>query len=105
MVASPRIAEIQLAGQNMDSLAERGYFRIGGYTSGISETTIGRVIIPFVNWPQWLQIAVILPHALLGFIATLLWWPKSQENWRRFAIVAAYFLVFFLGMRFVFNAR
>ena len=58
----------------------------------------------FSAWPHWLQVAVVLPHALLGFVATLLWWPSSSRGWRNFAIVAAYLIVFYLVMRYVFAA-
>jgi len=58
----------------------------------------------FSEWPHWLQLAVIIPHGLLGFVMTLLWWPRSPENRRRFGILAAYLLVFYLVMRFVFKA-
>jgi len=58
----------------------------------------------FSDWPGWLQTLVVLPHAILGFVATLLWWPKSKEGWRKFGFVAAYLLVFYLVMRFVFKA-
>jgi hypothetical protein len=58
----------------------------------------------FSDWPGWLQTLVVLPHAILGFVATLLVWPKSTEGWRKFGFVAAYLLVFYLVMRFVFKA-
>lgn len=59
----------------------------------------------FSEWPHWVQVAVILPHALLGFVATWLWWPKTDAAWRKFGFVAAYLLVFFLVMRYVFEAK
>lgn len=62
------------------------------------------VITPFSKWPGWLQTLVIAPNALLGFVATWLWWPKSKKEWNRFGIVAAYLIVFYLVMRFVFHA-
>jgi hypothetical protein len=63
------------------------------------------VIIPFAQWPNWLQVVVLVPHGLFGFIATWFWWPRSEKGWKRFGIVAAYLFVFFLVMRFAFNAR
>jgi phosphoglycerol transferase MdoB-like AlkP superfamily enzyme len=63
------------------------------------------VITPFSEWPKWLQVLVIVPHGLLGFIATWFWWPKSKKGWNRFGIVAVYLLMFYLVMRFVFHAR
>jgi hypothetical protein len=59
----------------------------------------------FSHWPHWLQVLVIAPHAILGFVATWLWWPKSKESSRRFGFVATYLFVFYLVMRFVFKAR
>ena len=58
----------------------------------------------FSDWPVWLQMLVVVPHAIIGMIATLLWWPKSTKEWRRFGIVAAYLLMFYLIMRYVFKA-
>ena len=58
----------------------------------------------FAEWPTWLQTLVLLPHAVLGFVMTIVWWPKSGQGWRRFGILAAYLLVFYLVMHFVFKA-
>jgi len=43
----------------------------------------------FSEWPSWLQALVVAPHALLGFVAVWLWWPKSEESRRRFGYVEA----------------
>jgi hypothetical protein len=59
----------------------------------------------FSDWPGWLQTLVLVPHCILGFVAFWLWWPKSKESWRKFGFVAAYLLVFYLVMRYVFGAR
>jgi hypothetical protein len=59
----------------------------------------------FQNWPEWLQVLVILPHSILGFVATWLWWPKTDKGWRKFGFVAAYLFLVFLVMRYVFDAR
>jgi len=53
--------------------------------------------------PQWLQILIILPHGLLGFVDFWFWWQKTVDERRKFGIVAAYLLVFYLVMRFVFK--
>jgi hypothetical protein len=58
----------------------------------------------FADWPGWVQALVVLPHAILGFAATWLWWPKTKKGWLRFGLVAAYLLLFFLVMRYVFGA-
>jgi hypothetical protein len=58
----------------------------------------------FADWPEWLKATVIIPHALLGFIAVWLWWPKSGKEWRKFGFVAGYLFVFYLVMHFVFHA-
>ena len=67
--------------------------------------TIESRMTDFSQWPHWLQVLIIAPHTILGFVATLLWWPKSKESRRRLGFVAMYLLVFFLVMRFVFHAR
>jgi len=58
----------------------------------------------FSEWPAWLQAVVVVPHALLGFCAVWLWWPKSDKDWRKFGFVARYLLIFYLVMHFVFQA-
>jgi len=58
----------------------------------------------FSDWPVWLQALVVVPHGLLGFVAFWLWWPKSDKEWRKFGLVAAYLLAFYLIMHFVFHA-
>jgi len=59
----------------------------------------------FSQWPGWVQTLVIAPHAILGFIMTWLWWPKTARDRRRFGILAAYLLAFLLVMLFVFDAK
>lgn len=61
-------------------------------------------MIRFADWPQWLQAIVIVPHVILGFVATWFWWPKSNAGWLKFGLVAGYLLVFFLVMHYVFGA-
>ena len=60
---------------------------------------------PFAAWPPWLQFVVMAPNAVLAFLTCWLWWPKSDREWRRFGFVAAYLLIFFGVMRFVFGFR
>jgi hypothetical protein len=36
---------------------------------------------------------ILVPHGLLGWCMVWLWWPKSDEGWRRFGILAVYLLV------------
>jgi hypothetical protein len=55
----------------------------------------------FDQWPGWVQTIVILPNAILGYIATWLWWPKSERGRKKFGFVAAYLLLFLLAMHFV----
>jgi hypothetical protein len=62
-------------------------------------------ITKFDDWPHWLQVVVIVPHGLLGMFATLVWWPKSDRGWRRLGFVAAYLLIFYCVMHFVFQAK
>jgi hypothetical protein len=58
----------------------------------------------YSQWPRWVQAAVIISHVLLGMAATLLWWPRTEADWRRLRIVAIYLLVFYIVMRFLFKA-
>lgn len=48
------------------------------------------------HWPNWLKWVVVVPHAVAGFVMTLLWWPKSDRDWGRFAYMAVYLFVFYL---------
>jgi len=57
----------------------------------------------YSQWPRWLQAVVVIPHVLLAMFATIVWWPKSKEDWRRFSVVAVYLLLFYLVMRFIFK--
>ena len=61
------------------------------------------MITPYSEWPTWLQALVLTPHALLLGFATWIWWPKSNREWRKFALVMAYLIVFYLIMHFVFE--
>jgi hypothetical protein len=61
------------------------------------------VIVPYSEWPQWLQILIWTPNALLAGFACWAWWPKSSREWRRFGLVGAYLVVFLLVMVFVFH--
>jgi hypothetical protein len=47
---------------------------------------------------------VVAPHGLLGAVMFLVWWPKSEKEWRRFGILATYLAGFYLVMHFVFKA-
>jgi hypothetical protein len=58
----------------------------------------------FSEWPMWVKVAIVGPHALLGFVACWLWWPKSDQARRKFGFVALYLLLFYLVMHFVFGA-
>jgi hypothetical protein len=60
-------------------------------------------ITPYAQWPYWLRFVVVAPNALLAGITCWIWWPKTDRGWRRFGLVAAYLLVFFLVMHFIFK--
>jgi hypothetical protein len=66
---------------------------------------IRNVIIPFSDWPRWLQVLIWTPNALLAGYACWGWWPKSKREWNKFGFVMAYLIVFFLVMRYVFQDR
>ena len=61
-------------------------------------------MIKFSEWPRWVQFVVVFPHVLIGFLMFWVWWPKSDGERRRFGILAAYLVIFYLMMRFVFKA-
>ena len=62
-------------------------------------------ITKFDDWPYWLQVMVIAPHALLIAFALWLWWPKTDEGWRKIGFVCAYLVFFLLIMHFVFGVN
>ncbi len=64
---------------------------------------ISDVIIPYSDWPGWIQVLIVAPNALLAGYACWAWWPKSKREWNKFGFVIAYLVVFFLVMRFVFH--
>jgi hypothetical protein len=63
------------------------------------------MISPVSEWPIWLVIVVFAPHAILMGILTWVWLPKTNKDWRRFGIVFAYLVVFYLVMYYVFHFR
>jgi hypothetical protein len=63
------------------------------------------VITPVSEWPNWLQILVFPPHAILLGVSTWMWWPKTNKEWRRYGFVLAYLIVFYLVMYYVFHLR
>jgi len=60
-------------------------------------------VIPYPEWPAWLQMLVMVPNALLAGYAFWAWWPKSKREWNRFGWVMAYLIAFFSVMIFVFH--
>jgi hypothetical protein len=54
---------------------------------------------------MWLQVLVLVPHGVLGFVAFWFWWPKSKKEWHRFGLVAGYLLMVYLVLRYVFDLR
>ena len=61
------------------------------------------MITPFAQWPSWLQTLILAPNALLAGIMCWFWWPKSNREWNKFGILAAYLIVFFVVMHYVFK--
>ena len=52
--------------------------------------------IKIETWPMWLQIVVMVPHALLAGALLWLWWPRESAKQRRwFLALSAYFLLFY----------
>lgn len=63
------------------------------------------MIVPYSDWPGWLQVLIMAPNALLAGYTCWAWWPKSSREWRKFGFVLAYLVVFFSAMVFVFHLR
>ena len=55
------------------------------------------------DWPVCLQFVVFGPHAILAGILMWVWWPTSDKGLRRFAILAAYLVAFYLVMHYYFG--
>ena len=62
------------------------------------------MITPVSEWPNWLQILVFAPNAILAGVL-MWWWPKTSTGWRRFGIALAYLIVFYVVMYYVFHFR
>ncbi len=45
----------------------------------------------YSEWPQWLQLLVMVPHGILLCVLAWLWWPRSDEG-RRTAVFAFLYL-------------
>jgi hypothetical protein len=63
------------------------------------------MITPYSDWPHWLQLVVVIPNGLLAGFMMWVWWPKSNRGWNRFGWLAAYLLIFWFVMFFVFHIR
>jgi hypothetical protein len=50
-----------------------------------------------------IYVLVVAPNALLAGFSCWIWWPTSNREWRRFGLVAAYLIVFYAVMHFVFK--
>ena len=61
------------------------------------------VIVPFADWPRWLQILVMLPNCILSYFVLYVWWPKTKKEWRKLEIALAYMIVNLLVLIFVFH--
>ena len=57
------------------------------------------------DWPFWVQLLVFGPHAILMGVLLWVWWPKSDKEWRRFGILLAYLIAFYLTMYLVFGFK
>jgi len=57
------------------------------------------------DWPMWLQVLVIGPHAILAGVLLWVWWPKSDKEWRKFGILIAYQTFFWTALYFVFGFK
>lgn len=61
------------------------------------------VIIPYADWPRWLQVAIMLPNCVLAYLLMFRWWPKTKREWRKFEIAFAYLVVSLLVLIYVFH--
>jgi hypothetical protein len=48
------------------------------------------------DWPFWLQMLVVTPHAVLIFSLVWLWWPKTNRQWYWYFGLLAYFGLFYV---------
>ena len=48
------------------------------------------------RWPMWLQLLVMVPHAVLATVLLWIWWPKTPRDWLRWFACGAYFVLFYL---------
>jgi CHASE2 domain-containing sensor protein len=57
------------------------------------------------EWPMWLQWLILVPNGLLASVMCWVWWPKSDREWRRFGILAAYLIAFYSTLYLVFGFK
>jgi hypothetical protein len=57
---------------------------------------------PYADWPDWLRVLVLGPHALLLLVA-LLRWSTTNEGKRNLLFLGLYLAAFLAVMHFVFG--
>jgi hypothetical protein len=57
----------------------------------------------YSEWPMWLKVVIVGPHALAFWFIAVPWSPKSKKQWLWTGIALAYLLVFFSVMHLVFG--
>ena len=53
-------------------------------------------MVKFHNWPFWLQMLVVTPHAILVLVLLGFWWPRSAKQWGWYVGLLAYLWLFYL---------
>ena len=65
-------------------------------TSVQSERTTHEARVLKINqWPFWLQMVVVTPHAILAAVLVGVWWPKSNKEWLRWSACFCYLVLFY----------
>ena len=57
----------------------------------------------YADWPSWLKLLIVWPHALLLFVLAYLLYPRSDEGRRAFLFLALYLIAFYHFMRYTFD--
>jgi hypothetical protein len=55
----------------------------------------GHFVTHIDQWPFWLQMIVMLPHAVLAGALLWVWWPKSKKGLIRWCACWVYLLLFY----------
>jgi hypothetical protein len=57
----------------------------------------------YADWPLWLKVLIVGPHALLLFVLAYLLYPRSDEGRGAFLFLTLDLIAFYLVMHFAFH--